>query len=582
MMYNTAMSSATTEKRALEIDGPQPVWKTLDEARERAFTGEIVLELEPEVFVYVDNGAVYHAECADDAPLGRRLAEAGVLDEAQLARGTVRVGGIDHLGRLFDRDPSIDRDAVLVAAELLTQELVTELANREIATVRVTAYRHHPAGVHHWFAEPPDALAPGSITDTGRLSAIPAGMGDELSDELRIEWDEPIGAWRDEPGSLFTGFDAGDPEASGGFESLAGAPPVEGLDLDPEPAADVRSDRTLDDGIDIDLLLDLGDDTDDVSTGAPVAEDLDALTVPGDEFQLMWPDGSAAAVAPNDTIDDAEEAPAAVQEDETGFRFEMPPLTFDVPADADDDAAADAPVSDDVADAVRRALAAIEAATAESASVAPMDDAIGAEPVPPAAPFAEPVDDAWATAPRAEAPVPETVVDDTPLTELPVAETPLAETPVAETPLADSPAPAGDLPFAQPPADESPAPAGDPLPVAQPPAREPVAEVPPSVLPALEDQPMEAPAAGPAPTPASPFAPPTPDMAAEAIYEREVAEAQARLDASAGPAVASTDPGRAATSPATDQGAAAADDDGEGDRRSALQRLIGSLRRKDH
>ena len=43
-MHNPGMSS--TESRALEISGPQPVWMTLNEARQRAFTGEIVFELD--------------------------------------------------------------------------------------------------------------------------------------------------------------------------------------------------------------------------------------------------------------------------------------------------------------------------------------------------------------------------------------------------------------------------------------------------------------------------------------------------------------------------------------------------------
>jgi delta 1-pyrroline-5-carboxylate dehydrogenase len=49
---------------------------TLNDARERSFTGEIVFETEPEVRAYLDNGVVYFAERATDVGLARRL-EAG-------------------------------------------------------------------------------------------------------------------------------------------------------------------------------------------------------------------------------------------------------------------------------------------------------------------------------------------------------------------------------------------------------------------------------------------------------------------------------------------------------------------------
>ena len=136
--------SADTVTGALSVNGPQPVWMTLNEARSRAFTGEIIFEEDPEVRAYLDAGIVYFAERASDSPLGRRLVEAGVLDIEQLERGTVRVGDVEHLGRMFDREPTIDRDAVLVVTETSTEALITDLANRAITTVRATAYRHHP------------------------------------------------------------------------------------------------------------------------------------------------------------------------------------------------------------------------------------------------------------------------------------------------------------------------------------------------------------------------------------------------------------------------------------------------------
>ena len=161
MMHNTGIKSGSSETStgALSVSGPQPGWMTLDEARERSFTGEVVFEVDPEVLVYLDNGVVYYAERASDESLGRRLLDAGIIDRIQLERGTVRVGDVEHLGRLFDREASIDRDAVLVVTETSTEDLITELANHAVTTVRVTAYRHHPSGVHRWFVAQLDAPA---------------------------------------------------------------------------------------------------------------------------------------------------------------------------------------------------------------------------------------------------------------------------------------------------------------------------------------------------------------------------------------------------------------------------------------
>ena len=91
---------------------------TLDEARERAFTGEIVFETEPEVRTLPrQRRGATTPSARRRAPLGERLVDAGVVDQGQLDRGTVRIGEVEHLGRLFDRDPSVDRDAVLVVTE---------------------------------------------------------------------------------------------------------------------------------------------------------------------------------------------------------------------------------------------------------------------------------------------------------------------------------------------------------------------------------------------------------------------------------------------------------------------------------
>jgi len=569
-MHNPGMSS--TESRALEISGPQPVWMTLNEARQRAFTGEIVFELDPEVYAYLDNGVVYYAERAGEAALGQRLLAAGVVDETQLERGVVRVGDVEHLGRLFDRDPSVDRDAVLVLAELLTQDLITDLANREIAAVRITAYRHHPSGVHRWFVEPADAAGAvladmAQIGHTGRLSAIPVASDEALSDELRIEWDEPLGVFDDGSRSVFADFDVARLEAVVDTE-LVDSAELRSLFQGDEPAeteagsqggdsvfvgsADVDVQRLddldvefLPDGPDVDEPTDMvpaGDMTDTTTdsvadadtefvadtdmaaetefaadTDSVVDAETDEVPPPDGEFQVVWPDGSATDVSET-AVEEMEtagvdETLALVHEDDGGFRFEMPPLTsgtsFD---DTFGDEADDGDVPDDVADAVRRALAAIETATAESASIAPMDDPIAVEYDDVGA-GDEPVDDSGRDSSDHDS-------DD-----------------------------GGDDAVRWDRTDDVDDLWGDQ------PATDSWADVP---------------AAKPSGASLSAFAPPTPDMAAEAIYSREAAEAMSAMEASGG--VASTD-----VAEGIDDGHGG--DDGE--RTSALKRLIGSLRRKD-
>ncbi len=368
MMHNTGIKSgsADTATGALSVTGPQPAWMTLDEARERAFTGEIVFEVDPEVLAYLDNGIVYYAERASDAPLGRRLLEAGVVDTGQLERGTVRVGDIEHLGRLFDRDASVDHDAVLVVTETATEALIAELANQAVTTVRVTAYRHHPSGVHRWFVAQLDHVAA-----TGPMPSVPQiemAAVDELpgldlgAEELTIEWDE----FDDGPTDV-----AALPEVDE-FELAMFDPFREGADTETDNGADREAeaasvefaDPSLADSIDVDV-----DGVDaEASEGADPEVDEETIDmVPVDDadfhFEVTWPDGTEEPVAlPTDVADSPEgldasnDALAFVETDDGELQFEIPPLEL-----TDDEVAADE-VPDDVASAVRRAIAAIESA----------------------------------------------------------------------------------------------------------------------------------------------------------------------------------------------------------------------------
>ncbi len=394
MLHNTR----TADTAALTVDGAQPVWMTLNDARERAFTGELIFEADPEVLAYLDNGIVYYAERATDVSLGRRLLDAGVIDIGQVERGTVRVGDIEHLGRLFDRDPSVDRDAVAVLTETSTHDLIAELANRAITTVRVTAYRHHPSGVHRWFVAPLDAAA--MSRPVSAVAQLDTAVVDELpglsfagtdADEFTIEWDDQIGETDPFTGTPFTGTPfTGTPFTGTPFTGtpLTGTPVAvfdEQFDLANVEAAQVI--ETVDETVDTEP-----EPGSEIDTNADTDSDL-----AGFEFAVVWPDGSeelaiSATVDTNHTNDtavtavtaDASQpmpvvglappgavAPIFTQSDGGDLRFELPPLTI-----SDDPEAADADVPDDVAVAVRRAIAAIEAAMAATHEFAPRPDVI--------------------------------------------------------------------------------------------------------------------------------------------------------------------------------------------------------------
>ena len=295
--------------------GPQPGWMTLNEARERAFTGEIVFETDPEIRAYLDNGVAYYAERASTPSLGERLVEAHVLDHDQLDRGTVRIGEVEHLGRLFDRDSSVDRDAVLVVTEVLTDELVTELANEVVTTIRFTAYRHHPSGLHRWFATPVESTAeyrPGVVSslETSVLDDLPGPGGNPMVDQVDIE-------------QLDTRWAAG-PELTVDFQSVPW-PPAQLLLLDDE------------------LLL--------YDDAEPHVDDL--------------------AVDATMSIDDLTMTPIATFDEE---------IVAEVPAD--------------VADAVRRAIAALEAASVPSPTILQPSGFVEVDAAPAVAPFAAPAPNA--------------------------------------------------------------------------------------------------------------------------------------------------------------------------------------------
>ena len=334
---------------------PRPGWAVLDAAREQAFTGIVEFQTTPILRVCFDRGRTYLAERVTDPPLGARLVDAGALTATELERGTIRVGGVEHLGRLFERSPSVDRHTVLVLLELMSDEATTWVASQTVRGAVVLPYEMHASGVHRWerdrdrtvvVLEGTPAALPPPVAGTAVLMA-PDAVGDveELTDEVRIEWAEE--SWM---GSERAGRTA----AVGG--SLL-APVVEA----PVEAPAERSTPGL------------AVDPSDADSAAVAFAAVDDVV---DGFEVIWPTGEVQRelTATLDPVAAARvDAPPPPPQGLTwNLRMPAPALALGDESDADlvDE------LAEEVAQAVRRAIAAITAGEPAAVQV----------PAPPPAP----------------------------------------------------------------------------------------------------------------------------------------------------------------------------------------------------
>jgi hypothetical protein len=76
-----------------------------------------------------------------------------------MQRGTLIVNGVEHVGRMFDADPSIDRSSVELCAELFTDDVMVDVANRNVTGYELVLYRRHPSGIDRWY---PQLMSAGS------------------------------------------------------------------------------------------------------------------------------------------------------------------------------------------------------------------------------------------------------------------------------------------------------------------------------------------------------------------------------------------------------------------------------------
>jgi hypothetical protein len=143
---------------AVEVDlfddgnlaAPRTAWQVIEAARRRYLTGVLSLGSTPPTNVYLRDGQVYFAERSTDGGLGVRLMVEGVVTREQLHTGALMVGGVEHLGRMFERDASIDRHAVELCVELMTDEVLTAVAATVVQGYRMTMYQRHPSGIDRW------------------------------------------------------------------------------------------------------------------------------------------------------------------------------------------------------------------------------------------------------------------------------------------------------------------------------------------------------------------------------------------------------------------------------------------------
>lgn len=183
-------------------------WDVIEEACVNRITGEMTLTTAAphKTKVYLTNGLVYFAEHDSDDTLAARLVLAGALELDQLHRGSIRLNGTEHLGRLFERDTTIDRDSVELAVELITEQTLTDVAEEPVASYRTAIYRHHPSGISRWFSSHqsvPDEAGDEASAGVGEIETsakptlslvpdVPDSLEPEIEAELEAELEPEI------------------------------------------------------------------------------------------------------------------------------------------------------------------------------------------------------------------------------------------------------------------------------------------------------------------------------------------------------------------------------------------------------
>jgi len=162
----------TCRKPGVQVDlfdgeppASRPAWRVIEAARNQRLTGELALPSNPPTNVYLINGEVYFAERTTDGAISVRLLVEGVITRKQMSKGSVMVSGAEHLGRLFERDESIDRDAVELCVELMTDDVLTSVSKETVDSYVMTLYKRHSSGIDRWLPNHSTADAPAVSED---------------------------------------------------------------------------------------------------------------------------------------------------------------------------------------------------------------------------------------------------------------------------------------------------------------------------------------------------------------------------------------------------------------------------------
>jgi hypothetical protein len=191
MMHDHHNNPGAVAATPIDANAPtRDAWEIIEEVCAQRLSGELALVTPAPTGtrVYMNNGLVYFAEHDGDETLAARLVVAGALDDEQLRRGAIRLNGVEHLGRLFERDDTVDRDAVELAIELITEMTLSDVADQPVRSFRTTMYRHHSSGINRWFSSHhtmDDEPTTGAVPVTAQ--AAPAAVQPRIETEI-----EPI------------------------------------------------------------------------------------------------------------------------------------------------------------------------------------------------------------------------------------------------------------------------------------------------------------------------------------------------------------------------------------------------------
>ena len=350
---------------------PRPAWQVIEAARRQMLTGQLSLATTPTTHVFLRDGQVYFAERTTDGGLGVRLLVEGVITRQQMGKGALLVSGVEHLGRMFQRDTSIDRQPVELCVELMTDDVLTSVANDVIDHYTMTMYKRHPNGIDRWLPNRIELIT--YIVEGSHLA-------------------EPDAAITVGPGPRRRATHVAEPVAvvEEVVEVVADAKPV--ADVEPVIAEEVVVEEVVEvEVVDVypnvvaehaiteELAIIEADPVDAITAAlalaATISEDLEPVAAPdAPSFSLSDSIGNSLAAAATTGLLD----PAAPLTPDTLFAESL--ASFGAPsgsgislAQSAVDAIMSSAIADEVAEAVRRALAAIDAATQPVPNISPAD-----------------------------------------------------------------------------------------------------------------------------------------------------------------------------------------------------------------